>query len=97
MFWAKYQNATRMRLHYTKDEQELKAKLLLALGYEEDEEKPVPCVAEKNGQPLFRVDVGRWRGLDTKYLKERYPEVYAECEKTKATRTLREVKDEDSE
>lgn len=96
LFWAKYENATRMRLHYTKDEKELKEKLLLALGYDEEDEKPVPCRAvNEYGTPLFQVDVGRWRGLDIKYLKDRYPEVYAECEKTKATRKLRKADEED--
>lgn len=97
-FWAKYENATRMRLYYTKDERELKEKLLLALGYDDEDEKPVPCVAVQHSsrRSLFRVDVGRWRGLDIQYLKERYPEIYAECERTRATRRIRKA-DEDDE
>lgn len=97
LFWAKYENATRMRLHYLKEEKELKEKLLLALGYDEEDEKPVPVTAVGyNDEPLFRVDVGRWRGLDTQYLKERHPEIYAECEKTRATRRLRAAKGDDN-
>lgn len=83
---ATYLTYSEARYKFEKAERELKRHILASLGYEDGDPKPVPCVAvSPNDVPLVRVTVGQWRGLDTAYLKDKYPHIYAECEKVKPT------------
>lgn len=78
--------------YYKKRAAEEKAKILLRLGYEAGDPKPEPCVAvSPTGHPVGRVTVGTYRNVDLTYLKDKYPQVYAECEKVKPTLIIRMV------
>ena len=61
-----------------------------ALGYSDDE-KPTPreIVDPITGVVMFSVKVGKWRGMDFQYLKETYPHIYAECELSKPTVSIK--------
>lgn len=80
--WARYRTAQEAKSRWTAEEKAAKEELLLALGYDPDDSKPVGTdVVDAEGNPVCVVRVGSRKGLDIKYLKEKHPDVYAECEK----------------
>ena len=82
----RYNTAKAAARRWKEEEDKLKAELLEELGYEDDDPKPEPVIAEdENGDTVFEVKRGTWRGLNQKYLKQHHPQVYAECEASKAT------------
>ncbi|WP_406530717.1 hypothetical protein [Streptomyces sp. I8-5] len=88
--WQAYETARAARARWADEEKRLKTKLLLALGYAEDDESPAPVQAvAPSGEPLFRVAIGLYRGMDFNYLRTNYPHIYAECETSKATKSLK--------
>lgn len=83
---SRYNRAKAAKTRWQQEEDDLKAELLADLGYEEDDPKPEPVIAENDdGELVFEVKRGTWRGLNQKYLKLHHPNVYAECEASKAT------------
>ncbi|MGW6260341.1 hypothetical protein [Streptomyces sp. NPDC055085] len=85
-----YDQARKARAAWEVREKETRQAILDALGYDPDDLTPEPLVVETaDGGELFKVSVGQWRGLNQKYLKERRPDVYAECEMTKATLSVK--------
>lgn len=88
--WAAYETAKAARARWDAEEKRLKAKILGALGYGDDDENPAPVQAvNPAGEPLFRVAIGRYRGMDFNHLRTNYPHIYAECETSKATKSLK--------
>lgn len=86
----RYTTAKKAKARWEEEEKKLKSELLDELGYDEDDPKPEPVVVETlEGDEVFSVKRGTWRGLNQKYLKERHPQVYAECEASKATLTIK--------
>lgn len=86
----RYYTAKKAKARWQEEEDKLKAEMLEALGYDPDDPKPEPLIVEdEHGNEVFAVKRGTWRGLNQKYLKERHPEVYAECEASKATLTIK--------
>lgn len=87
---ADYQRAKEARARWQAEENRLKAELLETLGYSDDE-KPTPqdIVDPITGVTMFSVKVGKWRGMDFQYLKETYPHIYAECELSKPTVSIK--------
>lgn len=80
--WRRYQTAKDAKSRWASEEKAAKAELLLALGYDPDDDKPVSAdVVDGAGKPVCRVHVGSRKGLDINYLKARHPDIYAECEK----------------
>lgn len=80
--WERYKTAKEAKSRWTAEEKSAKEELLVALGYDPEESKPVGTdVVDSDGDPVCAVRVGSRKGLDIKYLKERHPDVYAECEK----------------
>lgn len=86
---AEYERAKNARIRWEGEESRLKWKLLDLLGYTEEDAKPQPVRVKAGTDALFEVRVGTWRGLNQKYLKETYPDIYAECEMSKATKTIK--------
>lgn len=87
---SQYARAKEARARWEAEEKRLKEELLDALGYDPDEPKPVPVdVIDGNGEVAFSVKVGRYRGLDFTHLRNTYPHIYAECETTKATKSIK--------
>lgn len=83
---SRYNRAKAAKARWQQEEDDLKSEILADLGYEDDDPKPEPVIAEDDeGQPVFEVKRGTWRGLNQKYLKQHHPQVYAECEAAKAT------------
>lgn len=83
---SRYNRAKAAKTRWQQEEDDLKAEILRDLGYEEDDPKPEPLIAEDDtGSTVFEVKRGTWRGLNQKYLKQHHPEVYAECEASKST------------
>lgn len=80
--WRRYQTAKDAKSRWTAEEKAAKADLLLALGYDPDDEKPAPAdVVDGEGVPVCQVSIGSRKGLDINYLKAHHPDIYAECEK----------------
>lgn len=80
--WERYKRAKEAKSRWTAEEKAAKEELLDALGYDPEDEKPAPAnVVNGEGEPIFVVRVGTRKGLDIKYLKNKHPDVYAECEK----------------
>jgi hypothetical protein len=80
--WERYETAREAKSAWTKEEKDAKADLLDALGYDPEDEKPVPLeVLDAHGDTVFEVRVGNRKGIDMQYLKDRHPDVYAESEK----------------
>lgn len=87
---AEYNRARAARLRWEQEESDLKSEVLDLLGYEGDDPKPESTIAEDDeGQTVFEVKRGTWRGLNQKYLKQHHPDIYAECESSKATLTIK--------
>jgi hypothetical protein len=87
---ASYLEAKQARAEWEADEKRLKAELLDALGYDPEDPKPQPMdVVDDSGEAVVSVKVGTWRGMNFSYLKETYPDIYAECETSKATVSLK--------
>jgi hypothetical protein len=87
--YADLERAIAARAEWQNEEARLKAAILAELGYVDDESKPTPRSAyDPDGHQLFRVTIGTWRGIDTKYLKSVHPDVYAECETSKPTKKI---------
>lgn len=81
--WARYQKAQEAKSRWTAEEKEAKSDLLASLGYDPADGKPAGCeVFALDGTHLGSIAVGSRKGLDINYLRDRHPEVYAECEKT---------------
>lgn len=78
-----YTQSKTARAAWTKHEKRLKEHALYGvLGYTEGDEKPPDMEAvDQAGNPVATVTVAYRRGLDVPYLREKYPEIYAECEK----------------
>lgn len=89
---AEYEAAKQARAAWKTQEDNLRAAILDALGYDPDDPKPEPVIVETfDGNPVFEVRRGTWRGLDQKYLKEHHPAVYAECEASKNTLSIKAI------
>ena len=77
-----YEEARQNKAGWSKIESQLKRQILHVLGYVYGDPKPAPlAVTDQSGTELGEVKVSFRKGLDIPYLKERYPDVYAECEK----------------
>lgn len=88
--YAQYLVAQSARARWAEEERRNKEKILTFLGYDDDDEKPLPAtVVAPSGVEMFRVSIGHWRGLDFQYFKAKYPDIYAECERSKATKALK--------
>lgn len=75
---------------WTRHHEKLKARLLDALGYGPEDARPASSVAlGSDGVPAFEVSVTYRRGLDSEYLRTRYPAVYAECERDTPVKSVR--------
>lgn len=86
----RYYTAKKSTARWQEEVDKLKAQILDDLGYDPDDPKPEPVIVEdEDGNEIFAVKRGTWRGLNQKYLKERHPHVYAECEASKATLTIK--------
>lgn len=88
---AAYQKAKEARGRWEAEEKRLKAEILDVLGYADDDEKPQPVnvVDPISGCVMFAVKVGSWRGMDFGHLRDAYPDVYAACETTKPTKSIK--------
>lgn len=85
-----YDKAKRAAATWKAEAEAARLALLDALGYDLDDPKPEPTVVESSeGAEVFKVARGTWRGLNQRYLKEHHPDVYAECEASKATLTIK--------
>jgi hypothetical protein len=84
---ADYQRAKESRARWEAEEKRLKEEILETLGYDPEDPKPTPMeiIDPITGVVMFSVKVGTWRGMNFGYLKETYPDVYAECESSKKT------------
>lgn len=90
--WLRYRDAYDAKSRWTAEEKDAKAELLLALGYDPEDEKPPSAVfVDGAGEPVCEVKVGKRKGLDLKYLREKHPSVYAECEKWTHPISIRNV------
>lgn len=88
--YEQYLLAQQARARWAEEEKKHKEKILTFLGYEDDDPKPLPVTAvTPSGVEMFRVSIGRWQGLDFQYFKTKYPDVYAECERSKPTKALK--------
>lgn len=93
----RYGEAQRARLRWEQEEQSLKAAILEALDYDEDDPKPQPVtVLDVNDNPFYEVRIGTWRGHDYKWLKATHPDIMALAERTKPTKTIREFRDREA-
>lgn len=73
-----------------KQEKELKAQLFASVGITDDDPKPPSVVAvNPDGEPVYQVKVSYQMRLDTKYLKETHPHIYAECEKSIPVKSIK--------
>lgn len=80
--WTRYIAAQTAKSAWVAEEKQAKTELLAALGYEQGDEKPQPAeVYGLDGTHLGTVNTSDRKGLDIKYLKDRHPNIYAECEK----------------
>jgi hypothetical protein len=88
---GEYARAKEARARWEAEEKRLKDELLAALEYDPDDPKPTPVdvVDIVSGEVAFGVKVGRYRGLDFNHLRNTYPHIYAECETSKATRSIK--------
>ena len=88
---AEYARAKEARARWEAEEKRLKDELLSSLGYDPEDPKPTPVdvVDIVTGEVAFGVKVGRYRGLDFNHLRNTYPHIYAECETSKATRSIK--------
>lgn len=88
---SQYARAKEARARWEAEEKRLKDELLDALGYDPEDPKPSPVdvIDGASGEVAFSVGIGRYRGLDFKHLRETYPHIYAECETTKATKSIK--------
>ena len=92
--WVRYRAAYRAKSRWAAEEKAAKEQLLLALGYDPDDEKPEPALFVDSGDaPICEVRVSRRKGLDITYLKEKHPEIYAECEKWSHPISIRPAED----
>lgn len=86
----RYASAKKAAARWKQEQESLKGAITEALGYDPEDPSPQPVtVVDLGGNELFSTKVGTWRGLGTKYLKERYPHIYAECEQSKPTLTIK--------
>lgn len=91
--WTRYKEAQQAKSAWTAEERQAKTELLAALGYDPDDEKPQPAeVYGLDGTHLGNVGVSDRKGLDLKYLRDRHPNIYAECEKWTHPISVRQVK-----
>lgn len=87
---SRYNKAKAAAARWKQEQDDLKDMILEELGYDPDDPKPEPLIIEdENGDEVFSTARGTWRGLDQKYLKKTHPNIYAECETSKATLTIK--------
>lgn len=87
---SRYNRAKAAASRWAQERDDLKDMILEDLGFDPDDPKPEPVsVEDEEGREIFAVNRGTWRGLNQKYLRERYPQIYAECEASKATLTIK--------
>jgi hypothetical protein len=88
---ADYQRAKEARARWAAEEKAIKEELFETLGYDPDDPKPTPLevVDPIAGVTMFRVNVGTWRGFDVSTLKEDRPDIYAQYETSKATKSIK--------
>jgi hypothetical protein len=88
---ADYAKAKEARARWEAEEKRLKDEILAVLGYDDDDPKPTPVdvIDPITGTVVFGVKVGNWRGLDFNHLRNTYPHIYAECETSKATKSIK--------
>jgi hypothetical protein len=88
--YASYTSVRSAKSRLEKQEKELREKLLLAAGYTTDDPKPPDAsVQGYDGSPMYQVKVSYRKGLDTAYFKDKYPEIYAECEKVSPVKQIK--------
>lgn len=87
---SRYNRAKAATTRWQQERDTLKDEILEELGYDPEDPKPEPVdVVDEHGEVVFSIARGTWRGLNQKYLKEHRPDVYAECETSKATLTIK--------
>lgn len=90
--WMRLRAAQQAKSQWQAEEKAAKADLLADLGYDPEDKTPKPCeVFTDDGQPMFEVRIGDRRTLDTKYLKNVYPDVYAEAERISHPVSIKEL------
>lgn len=88
--YAEYARAKEARARWEVEEKRLKGEIDAVLYDDPDDPKPSPVkVVDDNGEDVFEVKIGSYRGLDFTYLKNTYPHIYAECETRKATKQIK--------
>lgn len=94
--WAEYKEAKRKADAWGRKADELKYRLFGIAGVHPDDKKPQPTEAvTRAGRRLFRIRVVPRRGLDSKYLRESRPDIYAQYERTSYNRYLEAAEAED--
>ena len=89
-WYEDWTEARQARLRWEAREDWLKGKILGFL-YDEDDPKPHSVRAvTPNDQAVFDVAVSPRRGLDHKYFRATYPNIYAECEKSSFVKVIKE-------
>lgn len=88
--YGEYARAKSARGRWEVEEKRLKGEIDALLYDDPDDPKPAPTkVVDENGEDVFEVKIGSYRGLDFQYLKNTYPHIYAECETKKATKQIK--------
>lgn len=90
--WADYLEARSAKSKWTAQEKYLKGQLVSLLGLGGINRPPsMEIVDKETGVSVGRVAVGNRTSLDTKYLREKYPDIYAECERTGYTVSFKDI------
>jgi hypothetical protein len=85
------EKARASRLEWERYEKATAARIMSLLGYSNGKTVGVPVgrTVVFNGKPVFSVEVSTRIDIDRDYLKENYPAIWAECEKTIYVKTIR--------
>lgn len=90
--YTEYLKAKKARARWAEEEKRLRNRIIANMGYADDDPNPSPLTAvDSAGVPLFKVTVGSWHGLDFNALRTDYPDVYAACETSKPTQTIKPI------
>lgn len=86
---ADYAKAKAARARWADEEKRLKEEILADMAYPVDEPVNDLDVRNGDGDPVALVKVGTYRGMDFNHLRDTYPNIYAECETSKATVSIK--------
>lgn len=88
---AEYERAKVARGRWEAEEKRLKEELFAALSYDPEDPKPSPVdvVDGATGEVAFSVRVGTWRGMDFKAMRDERPDIMAQYETSKATKSIK--------